>query len=1232
MKSLLGLQLKLVRRLALFFALTFSLGMAADGQTDERLVLRFDFTDVSGNNVKDPLSGITAKLMNNAKVQEMGKYHVLNLGNDNGYFDLTSQAGQLFASQTNYTLSMYYRVEEAASLSGAGYFLWAFSTQSACEAEKGAYSAYRLNVQRMANTLGGYANEVGADLGTASTKGKWIHVIYTQKSTTGKLYIDGELKKTIANMPTNAKMFASATPTCCWIGRAPFATDNYLRQTLVGDIRLYNVVLTDAEISALAEDTPAMDEAYDYGTVGDATALKTKVNEARALLAASADYLPDAILDLGDMTAFAETIAASGYSQAYIDKVESQLSDVISRVKSTKGIVLPAIDELGSAYDTSRGFVHPGGLHTQDDFDRIKKQLADGNEKVTKAYKILLENSFSQYNTSISPVDTVYRGGSGSQNYLQAARAAATAYQNALRWKIEGNEECAKNAVRNMMSWARTCKFVTGDSNYALAAGLYGYAFAQAGELMRDYEGWKAADFKEYKEWMLSVWYSTSISFLRGRNGTWENTGKWWQAPGHYWSNWGLCNALCVASVGILCDDVFVYNQGMSFFKYDQCNTFTSPRTEVPIKNNGLTEFLGNLVVTTSDSELETGAYGQLGQMNESGRDAGHCAMALGLAVDLAHLGWNQGDDLFAYMSHRLAAGIEFVAAQTQSVENLPWTNYAYATNGIYYTDGRCWVMQKPALPAHVRNYWGTVIGHYEGVKGVKMPFSEKAYEQMGIDGGAGGSTSGGYDHMGYSVLLNTRDEQLCPAEKVPTELKGKMEYSGEVNAYLIPGLDVEKTLGNVDGQVIAHTELGGLVNHFTTNDQAGVPKGQTVRLMPLLPEGEEDTGLWKWNTGENTRDITVATNKSYVYRATYTNKNGVESQICFAIAVNNDCMPATIEADMAVSDTLVTVIYGESATLKAKASCGWGTYLWSTGQTTESITTAPVFSARTYTVYYTSQGGYVSKLNFHVDVKYVEPYIIKGTTTLNTTEAYVDNGGSVTLALEIPVGLKADNVVWNTGDKGAKLVLNDLQESNTYTATFTVAGEPISVPFEVYVKSSVATPVASGNYMVRHVATDTYLTANGVSKVVTLEAGSASFPQKNQVWALDHTTKSYSFVSLADSTGLSTNGKCISRVNKSFILECPTGIQRYAISYGAATRKYWETKEDGSLVFDKVKELDEYPFELIPVGDVDGIENISAFGDMNEGGVYDLMGRKMNGNRLSGGIFIKNGKKIVVK
>jgi hypothetical protein len=269
---------------------------------------------------------------------------------------------------------------------------------------------------------------------------------------------------------------------------------------------------------------------------------------------------------------------------------------------------------------------------------------------------------------------------------MNAARGAAMAYQNALRWKIAGTTAHARAAVRILMDWCNTTKEISGNSDQCLAVGIYGYQFAQAAELMRDYEGWNQEDFEKFQQWMLTLWYPKAIGFLRSRNGTWENSGKWWKAPGHYWSNWGLCNALCVISIGILCDNVRIYNEGISFIKYDHAGNYTEPPTLHDITghdgitgkaiwNDGLTEFWGNLIVTASKSELETGAYGELGQMNESGRDTGHSAMALGLALDIAKVANNQGDDLFAYMNHRLAAGIEYVAAQTQSVQGLPWTN-----------------------------------------------------------------------------------------------------------------------------------------------------------------------------------------------------------------------------------------------------------------------------------------------------------------------------------------------------------------------------------------------------------------------------------------------------------------------------------------------------------------------------------------------------------------------------
>lgn len=581
------------------------------------------------------------------------------------------------------------------------------------------------------------------------------------------------------------------------------------------------------------------------------------------------------------------------------------------------------------AQDIGRGFRHPGGLHTQADFDRVKQQLDDGNELVTAAYNVLKDASYAQSSAVTNPVETIVRGGSG-ENYMNAARGASIAYQNALRWKIEGNKSCAKHAVDVLMQWARKTKNVTGNSDQYLAYGLYGYEFAQAAELMRDYEGWSREDFHTFQRWMLEVWYPGCVDFARRRNGTWENSGKWWQAPGHYWSNWSLANDLALLSIGVLCDDVFIYNQGLACFKLDQVGTYNEAErqqliaTGGTLKNDGLTDYWPNLIVTCVPWTKESGAYGMVGQMNESGRDTGHCALALGLVLDVAKMVWNQGDDLFAFMDHRLAAAVEYVAAQCLSEEGLPWTNYHYATNGFYYTDSRSTLMTAPALGAQLRPYWGTAIGIYEGVKGVTMPFAKRCYALMGIDGGGQGSTSGGYDHLGYSVLMNTHDGiNACP----PTELRGQMTYKEKV---------------------YDQNMLGGTKIHYTTTAlaQRALPAGSVVTLIPLLPEGTADTGLWQWNTGEQTRELTVTANESRLYRVTYTNEQGVKSEQCFTIAVSGDCFASRVTPFIQVNSKTIegqnlTVRANTSVTLSITCPDGYGTYQWTTADGSKQLGTA---------------------------------------------------------------------------------------------------------------------------------------------------------------------------------------------------------------------------------------------------------------------------------------------------
>lgn len=1215
---------------------------------EENLKMRFDFSNVSGSNVKDPQSNVTARVMSPAKVMEMGEYKVLDLGNGSGYLDLTASAGKIFAGMENHTISVYYRVNEQASLSGAGYFLWTFSTSATCSSEQGVYSAYRLNAQRIASSTGGYMKEVGYSVNTASTQGGWVHVAFTQSGTTGKLYINGELKASISGMPKNSTLYSSTKPNYCWIGRAPFSGDNYLRQTLVTDFCVYDRALTVSEIRTIANGVNQLDYAYTHGTKGNTTALSASIVSAKALISNPDGYLPGAVKELNAMVFYATSVVNGQFSQPYIDNVDTQLTDLIATTKSTKGIQLPTVSDMENAFDTNRGFIHPGGLHTKEDFDRVKAQLAAKNETVVKAYNVLKTSPFAQPDVTNGVTETVVRGGGVGENVTTVMQAAAKAYQCALRWKIEDNRECAHAAVNILMQWARGHKYFGGNSNYALAVGLQGNQFAQAAELLRDYSGWSAEDFQVFKDYMYNVWYSASIHWLRTRNGTWDNADKAEHIgdhPGHYWANWPLANAFTVISIGILLDDVFIYNQGMAYIKYDQVGTFEDPRIKNPLQNDGCNEFFGNLIVKTYDDyEPETGAYGQVGQTQEIGRDQGHATLAIALAVDIAHTGYNQSDDLFSYMNYRLAAGLEYTAAFNNAKRSdLPFTQYNYYDSGRAFYVDPSWAQTQIAKGETVRTSWGTVLGIYEGVKGVKMPFSEKAYEAMvnarsEAEIYTGGATWG-YDHLGFSILMNTRDEQLAPAEKVPTELSPLMEYNGSLTR-LIPSLSVEKKLGNVVGSVIKHNELGGLINTYILNNKTTVPRGETIKLMPQLPENEEDTGLWLWDTGETTRDITVTSDKSYIYRVTYTNKNGIESSQNFSIAVDNDCIITAItptiayDGNVATTD-IVDVLYGQSALLTANPKVGWGNYLWSTGNTTQSITTSPITASQEYTVYYTNQGGCVTSQTFQVNMIPFTPFIISGGTISMTTETVIKAGESITLGLNLPTITTPAEVTWSNGKTGDKLILDDLQTGGQYTATFTLNGETIRVDFTVYVKAVEPPVIEAANYIVLHIESGKLLTAQGSGEFVAFEEGDIDSPSEKQTWFIDNTNNGrYCFKSLPDSLTLLTSAKLSNTTNPSysFYFDQAQGTDWYALRAGAASfAKYWTVNDDGSLSITDTK-LTGFPFLLIRVSGHTAIPDIEVDrSKWNDGAIYDLNGRRVT-EPTRGGIYIINGKKKFFK
>lgn len=1026
-----------MKKKVLFIMLLLSVLVNGTQAQEEHLKLHFDFSKVDGTSVTDVVGGINASIIGSATIEKVGKYNVLNLGNGTGYLNMTSAAGSIMKNLGDFTVSACYFIDEKASLSGNGFFLWSFSSSVACTQTEGKYMAYRLNAQRMATSIGGYGSESGIEVGSASVKGRWMHVLYRQTGQRGELFIEGKRVGVNTSMPVLKETYTFA-PSNCWIGRAPFSGDSYLKQTQVADFRIYDIAVSDEQLAELAAVASDIENEYRYGDPGDFTVLQEKVEECNNFLKGDvSSYAPNAIAELKDAVKIAKKeIDASRASQYLIDKYVSTLSQLLSGAKATSGYQPKQVFEVTEDH----GFVHPGGIVSQQDIDRAKQLLASGNERIKKAWDILCANEYSRADIATWPVETIIRGGSSGQNYMNVARGAAMAYQNALRWKIGGTRDNADGAVRILMAWARGNRWVSGDTNVSLAAGIYGYELANAAELMRDYDGWSREDFEEFRQYMIRTWYNPAIDFLRRRHDTWLNArNNVGQRPGHYWSNWGLCNALCVMSIGILCDDVHMYNQGVSFYKYDHVGTYKDRSKQSVILNDGCNEFIGNLVPVVLPDER--GPLGYLGQMQESGRDQGHALMALGLALDICQIGLTQGDDLYAYMDDRIAAGLEHVAALNfggVAGSSLPWITYNYAD--CRGTMGAGWAQTAPneGGMGEYRPYWDRAIGYYEGLRGVKLQYAEKASAAVCPDGGGGNysQNSGGFDHVGFSTLTSWRP--AIAAEQAITPLSGDIVYKGV-------------TYKN-------QTNLGGLKYNYVICPSKGIPAdGAEITLIPQLPEGTEDSGQWQWSTGETTRELTVKAERSYIYRVTYTAPNGTQSQQAFAIAVSGDAKPDQMTNEITIDgtiyqDTIQTVLAGSDVILYAGATTGWtDDYLWDNGQKASVVTIPMISTSRTYTCQYANQSGAVSESHFHLKVEEALQHIIVGSGESEAKDIQVLRGTAVTLKLIIPATSSEEEVVWPDGSKGTTYSIDNVEKDMQISATY----QGVTYTYNINVKAT---------------------------------------------------------------------------------------------------------------------------------------------------------------------------------
>jgi hypothetical protein len=210
---------------------------------------------------------------------------------------------------------------------------------------------------------------------------------------------------------------------------------------------------------------------------------------------------------------------------------------------------VPASAAEAPAPAGNRPFVHPGLLHTRADLDRIRQKVAAGAEPWRGGFEQLRDDGQSRFDWKLrGPFAVVTRQANGNVGNTEMFRDANAAYQNALMWCVTGDQRHARKAVEILNAWSATLRKMDGH-DVQLSAGLYGFKFVNAAELVRHtYPAWNEDDVGRFERMLRGAVYPPIKDFATFANGNWD--------------------AACIETImaiGVFCDDRALFDRAVDY-------------------------------------------------------------------------------------------------------------------------------------------------------------------------------------------------------------------------------------------------------------------------------------------------------------------------------------------------------------------------------------------------------------------------------------------------------------------------------------------------------------------------------------------------------------------------------------------------------------------------------------------------------------------------------------------
>jgi hypothetical protein len=379
-------------------------------------------------------------------------------------------------------------------------------------------------------------------------------------------------------------------------------------------------------------------------------------------------------------------------------------------------------------------FMHPGLLVGEGDFTRIRNKIKNGEQPWTKWWQTMCASNVTSLTRKPNPQAGAYRyDGSGWIMYGDIQLA----YCCALRWKISGDENYARQAVATLDQWSSTLKAIgtnpPGSAAHEdwtgyLLAGMQGHQWANAAEIMRTYSDWSSEGVARFQKMLRNLFAQPLVEGLR-RNFTQGSEG--------IFANWDYAALVGTLAIGVFCDDLDMYRLAIDYYA---TNNHGDVRT-----------LFGNGAAMHSVYFMHPGF---LGQWQESGRDQGHATLGMSLGGDLCEMAWKQGDDLYSMFNNRFLAGAEYVAKSNLLDSHgkpyaLPfarqWSSLGFFTAAANQSG--------PSL----RCCWETIYNHYVNRMGIDAPYVSQMVLNAEVRNENGG------DDVVYSTLTNRLDDYAGP-------------------------------------------------------------------------------------------------------------------------------------------------------------------------------------------------------------------------------------------------------------------------------------------------------------------------------------------------------------------------------------------------------------------------------------------------------------------------------------